>query len=194
MGLIWCFAGTRAPRAVSCGLFDSAYRLLERALGLHLDAPDLGYGHMLWRCLFVFGAAVMLWRLANRRFLGSNAGYDIMLGVILGSVLSRGINGSAAFFPTLWAAALLIFFHHLLSTFAYRWGWCSKLVKGRPRVVVKNGKINRDELRRFKITENELEENLRLNANEADPSNVAEARLEQNGRISVVKMKPSARR
>jgi uncharacterized membrane protein YcaP (DUF421 family) len=160
--------------------------LMERAFGLQLRAGELAFSHMAWRGLVVFVFAVVLARVADRRFLGHNAGYDIMLGVILGSVLSRGINGDAAFFPTLGVSALLILLHHLLCTAAFRWHGFSRLVKGRPRVLIADGQANHAELRRCKITNGEIDENLRLSGKLTKVSEVKEARLEQNGRISVI--------
>jgi uncharacterized membrane protein YcaP (DUF421 family) len=40
---------------------------------------------------------------------------------------------------------------------------------------------------RSKITNDDLDENLRLHGNIASPADVAEARLERNGAVSVVK-------
>lgn len=168
-------------------MLATVWEAIENALGLPLPPGDLGFGHMALRSIVVFATAVALARIADRRFLGQSAGYDIMLGVILGSVLSRGINGQAAFFPTLGASAVMVALHHALSTGSYHWRWLSALVKGPPRTLVRDGRIDAEELRFNKITRDELSENLRLHGNVAEPAQVAEARLETNGRISVVK-------
>lgn len=161
--------------------------LLDTLLGLSLEAKDLGFGHMAARALVVFACGVILARVADRRMIGHNAGFDIVLMVVLGSVLSRGINGQAAFFPTLGASAVLVLLHHLVAMLALRWGWFSKLLKGAPRTLVRDGRIDRAELKRNKITDEDLDENLRLNGGVRDASEVAEARLERNGSVSVVK-------
>jgi uncharacterized membrane protein YcaP (DUF421 family) len=162
---------------------------MDRALGLGVPATDLRFTHMATRSTVVFCFALLIVRLADRRFLGRNAGFDWMLGVVLGSVLSRGINGQAAFFPTLGASALLVLFHHVLSAVAFRFHGFSRLVKGQPRVLVRDGKIDESELSRSNITRDDLDENLRLNGNENGTDDIAEARLERNGSISVVKAK-----
>ena len=125
--------------------------------------------------------------MADRRVLGQNAGFDIMLLVVLGSVLSRAINGQAAFFPTLGVSAALVVLHHIVATIAFRSHWFSQLIKGNPRVLVRDGKIDREQMRRSKITGDDLDENLRLNGGVARTEEVAEARLERNGSVSVVK-------
>jgi len=163
-----------------CDFFD-------HLLGLHVQAQDLTFEQMAWRTLVVFIFGVVLVRIADRRFLGRNAGFDVLLGFILGSVLSRGINGQAAFFPTLGASAVLIALHHLLGTLACRFDFFSRLVKGDAAVLVRKGKVDRIALRKSKMSDDDLEENLRTNGNVANPSSVVEARLERNGLISVVK-------
>jgi uncharacterized membrane protein YcaP (DUF421 family) len=161
----------------------------ERLLGLNLQASELHFSHMACRAFIVFCFGVLLARVADRRMLGHNAGFDIMLLVVLGSVLSRGINGQAPFFPTLGASAVLVGLHHLIATLAFHSHWFSQLVKGRARTLVSDGKVVRAALRRSKITDDDLDENLRLNGSVIGTADVAEARLERNGTVSVVKAK-----
>jgi uncharacterized membrane protein YcaP (DUF421 family) len=159
---------------------------LDRTLGLHVSAQDLNYTQMAGRAVVVFVLGVVLVRVADRRFLGRNAGFDVLLGIVLGSVLSRGINGQAAFFPTLFASALLVGLHRLLGTLAFHSTLVAWLTKGAARTLVRDGRVDRAELRRHKISEDDLGENLRLNGNLPDAASVAEARLERNGQVSVV--------
>lgn len=168
-------------------MFDAWYAFLDGLLGLKLDALELEFRHMAWRTAVVFAVAVGLARLGARRFLAHNAGFDIMVAIVLGSVLSRGINGQAAFFPSLGAAILLVAFHHALATLAFHSHAISKLVKGTPQVLVRDGKIDRAAMARTKFTDDDLDENLRLNGNVDGTEDVAEARLERNGSVSVVK-------
>jgi uncharacterized membrane protein YcaP (DUF421 family) len=175
--------------AVSADMWFTLKETADRVLGLSLQSHELGFGHMSARALIVFCFGVFLARAGDRRMLGHNAGFDIMLLVVLGSVLSRGINGQAAFFPSLGASAVLVLLHDLLGRLALRWHAFSKAVKGRPCVLVRNGRVDDAELRRHKITHDDLDENLRLNGNLNGTGDVAEARLERNGTISVVKVK-----
>jgi uncharacterized membrane protein YcaP (DUF421 family) len=160
---------------------------IERLLGLNLGPSELDFDHMAWRGVIVFCFAVFLVRLGARRLLAHNAGFDIMVAVILGSVLSRAINGESAFFPTLGASALLVLLHHVLATLTFHSHWFSQVVKGRAHVLVRDGKVDRDEMCRSKITHDDLDENLRLHGNVSELAQVAEARLERNGAVSVVK-------
>lgn len=170
-------------------MLETLWLYVDRLLGLHVNAERLEFSQMAFRALVVFVFAVFLARIADRRVLGHNAGFDIMLLVVLGSVLSRGINGQAAFFPSLGASLVLIVLHHLTATLALRSHWFSNFVKGGPRVLVRNGKVVQEEMRKSKFTRDDLEENLRLNGGVRSADEVAEARLERNGSVSVLKKK-----
>ena len=168
-------------------MWEALHDFADRVLGLNLQASDLHFSHMAARSLIVFTFAVLLARVGNRRMLGHSAGFDIMVAIILGSVLSRGINGQAAFFPSLGASALLVLLHHIMAKLSCHFHWFSLLVKGRPKTLIRAGKPDPVEMRRCSITHDDLDENLRLSGNIARPAEVAEARLERNGNISVVK-------
>lgn len=158
----------------------------DALLGLSLPAHELQAGHVAWRTVIVFVFGVVIVRLSNRRLLGRNAAFDVLLGVLLGSVLSRAINGSAPFGPTLLGSALLIALHHLLAAAATRWHALSRLLKGSPHVLVRNGRIDEHALARCDLSREDLEEELRLQGHTPDPREIAEARLERTGTLSVV--------
>jgi uncharacterized membrane protein YcaP (DUF421 family) len=155
-------------------------------LGLHVGAHELSFGQMAARALVVFLFGIVLARVGDRRLLAKNAGYDIVLLVTLGSVLSRAINGQAPFFPTVGASALLVVLHRLLGMAAFHSHRVSQLVKGREKPLIRQGRVEADELRRNHITEDDLMENLRINGGVNDAQEVEVAQLERNGSISVV--------
>ncbi|HVZ64942.1 MAG TPA: YetF domain-containing protein [Lacunisphaera sp.] len=159
---------------------------LDQLLGLHTRIQDISWLQITARTIVVFIFGVALVRVADRRFLGRNAGFDVLLAIVLGSVLSRAINGQAPFLQTLGASCLLVILHRVIATIACRSSWFSRLVKGEAALLVKNGRIDHQALRRFNISLDDLYENLRLNGGRANPRGIAEARLERNGRIGVV--------
>lgn len=160
---------------------------LEHLFGLQVSPDELTWGQIAARAITVFVVGLILVRLAVRRFLGESAGFDVLLVIVLGSVLSRAITGPAPFFETLGAALLLVVLHRIVAAVACRWSAFSRLVKGDAVVLVKEGRVLEDALRSAGISRDDLEENVRLNANIATIAEVAEARLERNGQISVVR-------
>ena len=59
------------------------------------------------------------------------------------------------------------------------------LVKGEPRLLIKDGTVQEGEMRAAKLSQHDLEQALRLRSRQ-DPSRIERAYLERNGSISVI--------
>lgn len=66
-----------------------------------LDGDELSLRHTALRAVVVYVAALITVRLGEKRFFGKNTAFDVILGIIFDSVVSRAITGSSEFFPTL---------------------------------------------------------------------------------------------
>lgn len=154
---------------------------------LGLDVDTLNAGHMLARAVLVYVATIFMVRVGEKRFLGKSTAFDVILGIILGSVVSRAINSSAAFFPTLAAGFFLVVLHWTFAVIAFRSDRLGTLVKGSTRNLVDNGRIVWDEMQNSHISRDDLLGALRLNGSTDDTSTVKSAWLERNGDISVLK-------
>ena len=159
---------------------------VEHAVGAHVRAEDLTISQIALRAILVFLVWLAIVRLADRRLLGKYSAFDVVLAVMLGSVLSRAINGSAPLWGTLAAAAVLVAMHWVLSFLSFHWHAFGHVVKGLPRTLVLDGKVCEEELRRNFITNHDLCEMLRLQGRIADPSEAKLATLERNGQISAI--------
>ena len=159
---------------------------INTLLGLDESALELGVDQMVIRAGIVYLFTLAVVRFGHKRFLGNHSAFDVVLGIILGSVISRAITGSAAFFPALAAGLALIVVHWLIAAIAYRWHWFGTIVKGDARVLIDNGEVRWEDLRRSHLSERDLEQALRENASLTDVSQVEEARLERSGAISII--------
>ena len=158
---------------------------------LGLNAETLNAGHMLARAVIVYVATIFMVRVGEKRFLGKSTAFDVILGIILGSVVSRAINSSTQFFPTLAAGFFLVALHWTFAVIAFRSDRLGTLVKGSTRKLVENGQIRWDEMRKSHISKDDLLGALRLNGSTNDTSVIQAALLERNGDISVQKQKRS---
>jgi uncharacterized membrane protein YcaP (DUF421 family) len=102
-------------------------------------------------------------------------------------VLSRAINGSAAFFATLGGDVVLVLLHRLLAFIAYHSHWFGCLIKGEAEVIVENGQLILPTMRRNHISRHDLEEDLRLDAKMEKLSTIRVGRVERSGDISFIK-------
>lgn len=144
---------------------------------------------MLGMTMIVFFYAVLLLRLAKSR-VHLKTPFDFVIIILIGSLLSRPINGEAEVFPTFVATLGLILIHRLMSYLTYRSSWLGTFLKGRSDVLVEDGEIYYDALRQHRITEDDLLEIARKNQI-LNIKDVKMACLERDGTISVIGKKTS---
>jgi uncharacterized membrane protein YcaP (DUF421 family) len=160
---------------------------LDALLGLGRAAADLTFLQISLRGVIVFAATLAIVRCGDRRFLTQRTAFDAVLAFILASMLARAVNGTAAFFPTLGGALVLVFLHRALAFWSQRSHSIGLFIKGGSDVIVRDGVLDEAALLRNRLSERDVLEDLRLNGNVADVRHVALAVLERNGHISVVR-------
>jgi uncharacterized membrane protein YcaP (DUF421 family) len=165
---------------------DDIGAALRWALGLRTQSKELGMGQMALRAVVVYVVTVLMVRLGKKRFMGQSTAFDVILGIMLGSIVSRAITGNAPFFPALAAAAVLLAMHWLFSALAFRSHRFGEAVKGEPRVLVRDGTIGWEAMRHAHVSERDLWEDLR-GGGVSRLEQVSEARLERSGKLSVIK-------
>ncbi|HKR52918.1 MAG TPA: YetF domain-containing protein [Chthoniobacterales bacterium] len=166
---------------------DTFYNFVGPLLGLGVEPKELTFLQISIRGIIVFVATLLMIRLGHKRSLARKTPFDAVLIVILASVLSRAINGSAAFFATLGGSVVIVLVHRLFALIAYHSHGFGILIKGRPEIIVENGNLVMDTMRRNHISEHDLEEDLRLDAELENISQVQVGRVERSGDISFIK-------
>ncbi|MDQ3622394.1 MAG: DUF421 domain-containing protein [Verrucomicrobiota bacterium] len=170
-------------------MIEQIGKAVEAALGLHAQPSDLDFTQIALRGIVVFVAALVMVRTGDKRFFAENTAFDVILGLILASTLSRAINGAAPFFETIGAGFVLVWLHRALAFVAFRSHRFGELIKGHSDKVIEDGRVLSEVLRENHVTEKDLIENLRLNGSVDDPAKVEAAWLERSGEISVLKKK-----
>src|SRR5688572_5210814 len=99
---------------------------------------DIGAAEMAVRACIVYVCALAIVRLGNQRFLRKPTAFDAVLGIIIGSVVSRGITGNAPLWPALSAGLVLVLVHSALAALSLHSHRFGMLVKGQPRLLVEN--------------------------------------------------------
>ena len=165
-------------------MMNEVLEALRELIGLGVDG--LNSGQMAVRALVIYLTAILLVRIGQKRFMGKNTAFDVILGIILGSVLSRAITGNAPFVPTVAAGAMLVALHWLFSVASFYWRPFGTLVKGQEKLLIKDGEIQWDNMRRSHIGKHDLEMAIRNTGKVARFEDVAEAHFERSGDISVI--------
>ena len=166
---------------------NAFWNCFETLLGLGVEPKDLTFIQISLRGIIVFLVTLTTMRLGHKRSLSRKTPFDAVLLVILAAVLSRAINGSAAFFATLGGGVVLVVLHRLFAHLAYYSHGFGILVKGRPDTIVHDGECDFRMMRRNHISMHDLEEDMRLGARIDDLSRVRLARVERSGDISFIK-------
>src|SRR5437763_15698865 len=120
---------------------DAFYNFVGPLLGLGAEPKDLTFIQISLRGTIVFLATLIMIRLGHKRSLARKTAFDAVLIVILASVLSRAINGSAAFFATLGGSVVIVLVHRLFAFIAYHSHGFGILLKSRPAVILENGDL-----------------------------------------------------
>lgn len=161
---------------------------MERAFGG--DAPDhrITMLQIAARTVVVFLGGLALVRWGKSRLISRATPLDVILGFILGSLLSRGITGHAAISDTLVASAVLIGLHWALTGLACYSPRFESWIKGHSYVLVEHGEVRRANMMQSHVSECDLAEALRLQG----LTELAQVRLafkERNGEMSIIKAK-----
>jgi uncharacterized membrane protein YcaP (DUF421 family) len=166
---------------------NAIFHAVSVILGLPAErANDLTVLQVCARAIVIYLVLIAYVRLGKKRFLGEATAFDAILVIMLGSLASRGISGNAPFHHALASVLVLIAFHWLLSDVAADWPSLSDLMKGTSTVLIRNGCVDRDNLRNAHMSDDDLAEDLRQKGI-ASIDEVKEARLERSGTVSVIK-------
>ena len=135
--------------------------------------------------IFITGLIVVRW--GDRRSLSQKTAFDALFIVLLGSVLSRAINGTGPFWLTIAASFALMLIHRLCAFIAHRNHPFGKLIKGKAVPLVYNGNVDWKAMARSLVSKHDLEEDLRLTAKTQNIADIELAQLERSGDISFIK-------
>ena len=160
--------------------------LANIVFGANEESLNISPAQMAVRAVFVYAVTLAFVRLGKKRLLGTGTAFDVIVGIILGSTVSRGLTGNAPLLSTLAAAAALVGMHWLFSKLAFQSHLIGGLVKGHPQQVITDGAVDRAALRRAHISDRDLEMDLRA-IGIRDLSCVEEARLERDGKLSAIR-------
>ena len=125
-------------------------------IGGDTPIPELGLAQIAVRCLVIYSVGLCAVRMGKSRLLSRASPLDLILAYILGSLLSR----------------TLVALHSLVTALACRFHWVGNFVKGREYVLITDGLVHHDNLRRSHISERDLLEEMRRNANIERPEQV----------------------
>jgi uncharacterized membrane protein YcaP (DUF421 family) len=127
-----------------------------------------------------------LLRLTGKRQVGQLAPFDLVLLLVLSNAVQNAMNGGDnSVIGGMISAVTLVGLNWIVGVLTYRSKKLEALVEGRPDVLIHNGKLFEQALKRAKLTQHEVMGALR-EAGCATIDEVQAALLENDGSISVI--------
>ena len=160
---------------------------LSSILGLDSAPQDLNLLQITLRGVLVLVASVFMVRVGDRRSLAQKSAFDLVLIVVIASVLARAVNGSSPLFATIGGAFILILLHRALARAILKWPVLGRLVKGQPVVLLQDGVIQKAAMNSQLVSEQDFDEDMRLEAKTENKAEIKTARLETSGDVSFIK-------
>jgi len=137
------------------------------------------------RALIVYVFLAVLLRITGRRQIGQLAPFDLVLLLVLSNAVQNSMNGGDnSVSGGVLSAVTLVGVNWLVGYVTYRNKRLARVIEGRPEVLIHNGHVYRDVMRRERLTQAELDAALRQ-AGCASIDDVHFAMLENNGQITV---------
>ena len=137
------------------------------------------------RAVAVYVFLMVLLRITGRRQVGQLAPFDLVLLLVLSNALQNAMNGGDnSVTGGVISALVLVGANWIVGYVAFRSKRLSRIIEGRPEVLIHNGHVFRDVMERERITQSEIDAALRQ-AGCGCIEDVHFAILENNGQISV---------
>src|SRR5690606_3552341 len=126
-------------------------------------------------------------RIMGKRELGQMTAFELIVLVVFGDLVQQGVlHNDFSLTGAIIAICTLAFWALVLSWLSYSSRRLETMLDGEPRVIVQDGEIVKENLRRDRLTESEILSEMRL-AGIGHLSDVAWAILEPQGKMSFIK-------
>lgn len=162
------------------------YEWFDFIFGLGLSKETLSMWHLVARALFVYLFGIILVR-TQRQFMNINTPFNFIVNFILGSVLANAVIGTVPFFPIVGMVTVMAIINFLIAKLSYHFPSIEILIKGKPEILIKDGKIQWEVMRKNSITEDELMDSVHRITQSEDISPIKTAYFENSGRITIVR-------
>ena len=137
------------------------------------------------RATAVYVVVLLLTRLSGKRSIGQSAPFDMLVIVLLGTAVQNSLIGEdTSLLGGLILAATLLGLNWLVGFVTARNGRLHRWVEGAPVVLVRNGKVFWEQLRRCNVAPEDLDVAMRKAGCDGH-HDIALAMLETSGEISV---------
>jgi uncharacterized membrane protein YcaP (DUF421 family) len=142
------------------------------------------------RATIIFFALYLLVRVMGKRELAQMTPFELIVLVVVGDLVQQGVtHNDFSLSGAMLAIATMGFWALAMSWLTYHSRRVESLLDGEPRVIIHDGRIVEENLRRDRLTRAEILSEMRL-AGIAQLRDVAWAILEPRGKVSFIHRSP----
>ena len=137
--------------------------------------------NFVWQSVLMFLAGVLLLRIAGRKSISQMTLAQTVVMISIGTIIIQPIVETSVW-KTIIASVIFIGSLILLEFLQLKFNFIEKFITGKSKIVIQNGKIEKINLRKLRLTADQLEMRLRT-IGIARISDVKMATLEPNGQM-----------
>jgi uncharacterized membrane protein YcaP (DUF421 family) len=137
------------------------------------------------RATFVYFFLLLVVRVLGKREIGATSAFDLIVALILGEVVDEIIYGDVTMLQGVVAILVVAIWHLVNSWASFKSQFIDKLTGASPTILVKNGRVQKKELAKERLNQEELFSELRMMGVDK-LEEVKQATLEPNGTVSVL--------
>ncbi len=143
---------------------------------------------LLYRTAILWIVALVVFRMMGKRTLAKLGPFDFAVIIMIGEAVAIGMEDSKT--PLMNAIGITVLLgplQYLLTWLNVRYRWLEKITQGTSTLIVEQGHVKQQQMKRERVSNPDLD--MELRKNDVSLDEVVEARLEPTGDISLKKKK-----
>ena len=157
---------------------------------MHLWIPDIPLAEKVLRSIVVYGFLLAAFRVVGKRQLGQMTPFDLVVLLIISNVVQNAVIGNDnSLGGGLLGATTILLLNLLVAYVTFRFKRADRMIEHSPTVLVRHGRILRDNLRRERLGPRDLRAALRHHG-VVSIRDIRYAFLEEDGHVSVITGRP----
>jgi uncharacterized membrane protein YcaP (DUF421 family) len=162
----------------------------EPEADMNILVPDISIAEKLLRSVAVYTFLLVAFRLCGKRQLGQLSAFDLVVLLIISNVVQNAVIGNDnSLGGGLLGATTILLLNLLVAYVTFRFRRADRVIEHSPTVLVRHGRILRDNLRRERLGPRDLRAALRHHG-VISIRDIRYAFLEEDGHVSVITGRP----
>jgi uncharacterized membrane protein YcaP (DUF421 family) len=158
----------------------------EPEADMNILVPDISIAEKLLRSVAVYTFLLIAFRLCGKRQLGQLSAFDLVVLLIISNVVQNAVIGNDnSLGGGLLGATTILLLNLLVAYVTFRFRRADRVIEHSPTVLVRHGRILRDNLRRERLGPRDLRAALRHHG-VISIRDIRYAFLEEDGHVSVI--------